>query len=229
MRHELANDELWLVVHTPKTAGTSFRWALEKHFGKPNVIRDYGPHSPVTSDVVSRHLYNGEEPQNPGGLVTELSNGGSRVLIGHFPLLRYASFFKQERIITFVRDPLIRMCSEYLHRTKDGSFTGTFAEFLQRPGYQNMQSKLLSGISAGTFIGITEHYPKCLQFINRATGWKLSMRKKNVGRRGGGDKFAKNLSAHELNMFYKMNAEDVELYRYATRRFAELESSGSQK
>jgi len=225
VRHKLANNELWLVVHTPKTAGTSFRWALEKHFGKSRVIRDYGPHSTVTSDVVRKYLYSGDEPKGPEGLVTEISNDGSRILIGHFPLLKYTNFFEAGKIITFVRDPLIRMCSEYLHRAKDGSFTGTFSEFLQRPGYQNMQSRLLSGISAETFIGVTEHYPEGLQIINRTTGWNLSTRKKNVGRRGGGEKFAKQLPVEELDLFYKMNAEDVDLFQYATQRFAALEIS----
>jgi len=96
---------------------------------------------------------------------------------------------------------------------------------LQRPVYQNAQSRLLAGISEETFIGVTEFYRESLQYLNRVNGWNLSTRKKNVGRRGGGGKFAINLPAHELDLFYKMNADDVELYKTATRRIAALDIS----
>jgi len=215
---------MWLVVHTPKTAGTSLRWALEKYFGKSNIIRDYGPHSSVTDDVVREHLYSGDESKGPESLAAEVFSKKKKVLIGHFPLQRYADCFEAKNIITFVRDPLVRMCSEYLHRAKNRSFTGSFSEFLQRPAYQNPQSRFLAGISENTFIGITEKYPESLQHINRIAHWALSARKKNVGRRGGGQKFAENLSVHELDLFYKMNGDDVDLYQLATRRFAALKN-----
>ena len=213
---------MWLVVHTPKTAGTSLRWALEKYFGKSNIIRDYGPHSNVTADIVREHLYGGDELKGPESLVAEISSQKKKVLIGHFPLQRYAGCFEAQNIITFVRDPLVRMCSEYLHRIKDKSFAGSFSEFLQRPAYQNLQSRFLQGVSEGTFIGITEKYSESLQHINHIAQWNLSTRKKNVGRRGGGRRFAEKLSVQESDLFYRMNAKDLELYRFATQRFSVL-------
>jgi hypothetical protein len=222
LMNQSANFELWLVVHMPKTAGTSFRWALEKYFGASNVIRDYGPHSQVTDEVVRKHLYGGDESKGPESLVAEISIEKKKVLIGHFPLQKYADYFDARNIITFVRDPLVRLCSEYLHRAKNETFTGTFSEFLEKPGYQNLQSRFLKGAPDDTFIGITEQYAETLKCINRAVHWNLAIRKKNVGRRGGGREFAGNLSVHDLDLFYKMNTEDVELYRLATRRFADL-------
>ena len=213
---------MWLVVHTPKTAGTSLRWALEKYFGKSQVMLDYGPHSDVTSDVVRKHLYNEDDSKGPQSLFEEMSSGVNRVLVGHFPLQRYSDFFKAKNIITFVRHPLVRTCSEYLHRTKNKTFTGTFSEFVQRPGYQNLQSRFLEGGSEDVFIGVTEHYAESLQRINRITCWNLKTGKKNVGRRGGGQKFAEKLSEHELDLFYKMNAQDKVLYQRVIRRFATL-------
>jgi len=216
------NTNMWLVVHMPKTAGTSFRWALENYFGKTQVIRDYGPHENTTSEVVREHLYSGDEMKGPGTLVAEISGQSMDVLVGHFPLERYTDCFEAQNIIAFVRDPLVRMCSEYLHRLKNKSFTDSFSEFLQRPSYQNLQSRFLKGVSEETFIGVTEHYAESLQLINRAAQWNLSTRKKNVGRRGGGKKMAANLSVHESDLFYKMNVDDVELYNFITQRFANL-------
>lgn len=225
MTHQQTNSDLWLIVHTPKTAGTSLRWSLEKYFGKSNVVRDYGPQASATSDIVRKHLYSGDKLKGPRSLVAEISNDAKKILIGHFTLQKYADFFEVQKIITFVRDPLVRMCSEYLHRVQNETLTGTFSEFVRRPGYQNLQSRFLSGVSEATFIGITEKYPESLRYINSATSWGLSIRKKNVGRRGGGRKFAENLSVQELDLFYKMNKKDVELYKFAIRRFAALRLS----
>lgn len=219
---QAANNDMWLVVHTPKTAGTSLRWALQKYFGKSNIICDYGPQSDATSDVVRKHLYSGDDSKGPGSLITEISADTNRVLIGHFHLSKYGDYFETQNIITFVRDPLVRACSEYLHRIKQKTFTGTFSEFLQRPAFQNVQVRLLKGVSEDSFIGITEHYAESLQGINRIAGWNLSVRRKNVAWRGGGQKFAEKLSADEVDMFYKINAKDEELYQFAKRRFATL-------
>ena len=213
---------MWLVVHTPKTAGTSLRWALEKYLGSSNVVRDYGPHSHVTDDVVREYLYSGDELKNAKSLVKKLVDDQQEILIGHFPLKKYADLFVATKIITFVRDPLVRMCSEYLHRVKDKTFTRSFSEFLERPGYQNQLSRFLEGVSEETFIGITEKYLESLKHINHIAQWSLSTRKKNVGRRGGGQRFAEKLSVQEMDLFYKMNAEDVELYQGATQRFSDL-------
>ncbi len=216
------NTDMWLVVHIPKTAGTSLRWALEKYFGKSQIILDYGLHSDVTSDVVRKHLYNEDDSKGPQSLFEEVSCRAIRVLVGHFPLQRYSDVFGAKNIITFVRDPLVRICSEFLHRTNNKTFTGTFSEFVQRPGYRNLQSRLLEGGSADVFIGVTEHYTESLQRINRFTCWDLKTGKKNVGRRGGGQKLAEKLSEHELDLFYKMNAQDQALYQRVLRRFTAL-------
>jgi hypothetical protein len=218
------NIDMWLVLHIPKTAGTSLRWALEKSFGTSGVVRDYGPDANATSDIVREHLYSGDESKGPNSLLIDISNHRRMVLIGHFPLQKYADFFEAKNILTFVREPLVRMCSEYLHRIKNKTLTGTFSEFVQKPDFQNSQCRYLHGISAESFVGVTEQYNQSLQYINQNTLWNLSVRKKNVGRRGGGQKFAENLSAHELDLFYTMNAEDVELYQSASQRFSTIET-----
>ena len=220
---------MWLVIHIPKTAGTSFRWALEKQFGKSQVIWDYGPASKDTSAIVRKHMYEEVSDMRPEALINEMTNRGSKVLIGHVPLQKYTKYFKPENIITFVRDPLDRTCSEYLHRVHNRTFEGSLNEFFQRPGFQNQQTRLLKGISRLSFIGITEKYSDCLARINAVNNWKLSVRKKNVGRRGGGRKLAESLSTKELDLFYKMNQKDMELYQESRQFFdaPEVPSSNS--
>jgi hypothetical protein len=214
---------MWLVLHIPKTAGTSLRWALDKYFGKSEVIRDYGPDAPATSDIVREYLYSGDESKGPGRLVSRISNDSKKVLIGHFQLKKYADFFETRNIMTFVRDPLVRMCSEYLHRKEHGKFSGSFSEFIQVPGYQNVQLGYLDSVSERVFVGITEHYDESLRYVNHATGWNLVNLKRNVRQNGGGRKFAENLSVHELELFYRMNAADMDMYKSVTRQFDALE------
>ncbi len=124
--------------------------------------------------------------------------------------------------MAFVRDPLVRMCSEYLHRTKNETFIGSFSDFVRKPVNRNLQSRFLGGISDESFIGLTEQYRASLRHINHLTQWDLSSLKKNVGKRGGGRKYAENLSSHESALFYRMNPKDVALYRSANRRFDAL-------
>lgn len=223
------NTDLWLVVHIPKTAGTSFRIALEKYFGKSRVVRDYGPDAKVTSPLVRRYIYGDEDPNGPEKLVAALAEGPARVLVGHFPLKKYARFFDPGKVIAFVRDPLIRICSEYVHRLGDRTFDGTTQAFFCKPDICNQQSLMLEGLSDRAIVGLTENYVESLRKINAVTHWNLSVRKRNVGRRGGGKKLAESLSAQDVELFNKTNNKDLEFYRETKRRFEALTIPEAEK
>jgi len=219
---ELISDML-LVVHVPKTAGTSFRQALEKYFGVAQVIRDYGPNAPATLEIVQNYLYRNEKPEQRSELVQAISENSAKVLIGHFSVQKYGRFFKQENIIGFVRDPLERTCSEYVHRMNNATFEGSFSDFINEPGVVNIQSRYLQGISEKSLIGLTEKYSESLMVINDSFQLKLSTLNRNIDKAGGGKKFATSLSKQELDLFYTLNEEDMVLYRAAAQRFNALD------
>ena len=210
---------MYLVVHIPKTAGSSLRWALEKYHGKSRVIRDYGPQSIVTDRVVHEHVYGKDKPGVSAQFVDAMTEGKSRVLVGHFPLQKYAGYFEPEQIITVMREPLLRACSEYVHRINNKTFKGSVTDFLQKPVNQNLQTRFLNGISERSFIGIAEQYRETLDLINDMTRWRLLCRRKNIGYRGGGQTLAESLTEQELDLFYKLNQKDIELYQDAKQRF----------
>jgi len=218
-------DDLYLVVHVPKTAGTSLRWALDTYFGKSRVIRDYGPDSAATSDIVQKCVYTGNPPGGTSALINEFTQSSAKVLIGHFPLRKYADYFTQKNIISFVRDPLVRICSEFLHRVKNESFRGEFSDFLQCHGFQNVQSYLLGGVSEDSFIGCTEMYRESLEYINNTFGWKLKVRRKNVAWFGGGQKFAESLSEKDFDMFNELNKLDIEFCQTQRQQFENYQHS----
>ncbi len=218
---------MWLVVHVPKTAGTSFRQALERYFGPDKVIRDYGRNAEATTDVVRDHLYSTGKPKPLSELVQVIADSSNKVLIGHFPVRKYANYFAPENIISFVRDPLTRTCSEYVHRMRNASFEGSFCDFMSEPGVKNIQSRFLEGIPEESMIGLTEQYCESLLYINESFQFKLNTLKRNVDRKGGGQKFAENLSRPERELFHKLNKEDLELYKCATQRFDSFDISPS--
>jgi hypothetical protein len=216
-------SDMWLVVHVPKTAGTSFRQALEQYFGPDRVIRDYGRDAETTTKIVQDYLYRAEKPKSPAELVQAISDDSKKILVGHFPVRKYAGYFAPQNIICFVRDPLIRTCSEYLHRMRNSSFDGTFCDFISKPGIKNIQSRFLQGIPEESVIGLTEHYRESLIYINDFFKFKLNTLRRNVDRKGGGQKFAENLSKHELDLFYKLNEKDQKLYDNALHGFSALD------
>jgi len=218
---KLTSDML-LVVHVPKTAGTSFRRALEKSFGEKDVIRDYGVNANATTDAVRSHLYS-DANVSPEALVRSLSDGGAKVLIGHFPVKKYLSYFEPNNIIAFVRDPLERACSEYLHLVRHRAYVGSFDEFIKKGNIINLQSRLLQNIPKEAIIGITEHYTESLIYLNAVMGLGLRELKANTDKLGGGSEFAKKLSQSQLNQFYKLNQKDIDLYEKCSSRFSARE------
>jgi hypothetical protein len=189
-----------LVVHIPKTAGTSLRLALQQSFGLARVARDYGPQSDFTTDAVRRHMYQNPTKSSARGLVSELRNSGYAALVGHFPYSRYGRFFEGERVIAFVREPLERTCSEYLHKTG------------------NLQSRFLQGHSGEMFLGLTEHYRSSMQSLNKRFELKLKTRKVNVGLSGGGARHMESLPGELTRRFYELNTKDLELYESLTKK-----------
>ncbi len=216
-------SHMWLVVHVPKTAGTSFRQALERHFGVDRVIRDYGPNADATTDVVRRHLYSNDRAGRPDKLVEEICRSPAKVLVGHFSLQKYAKYFEPENIITFMREPLVRTCSEYLHRVKNETYDGSFRDFISKPTLRNVQSRILRGIPESSVMGLTEQYRSSLRYINKLYGFKLGVLKTNVHNGGGGLTFAKNLSGYELDLFHSLNEDDLMLYKSTVQRFSCLD------
>jgi len=211
---------LKLFVHIPKTAGTSFRWALEKYFSESRVIQDYGPDAAKTSELVRQHIYGAGSTGGMDALIRAITAQNAKILVGHFSLEKYVSYFDPREIMAFVRDPLVRTCSEYLHRKGNQTFSGTFTQFIQTPAYQNTLSRYLKGVSSDSMIGITERYHESLHEINQCFGWKLKTRRRNVALNKGGLKFAENLSVPERELFYKINQQDVEFYDDQVRCFA---------
>lgn len=207
-----SRSPMLLFIHVPKTAGSSFRISLAKSFGKNLLALDYGDKSSVTSELVTAHIYAGDDSQPRRRLIRALREKECKVLAGHFYYRKYGRFFAAEKIICFIREPLHRLASEYLHKQRLEAYPGSFEEFVELRRNRNLQSAYLAGLPAGSFVGITEHYRESLQLLSRLYGTRFKVSKRNVAPDGGAGKFVKSLPESSISRFYDLNREDIELY-----------------
>ena len=204
---------MYFFVHIPKTAGTSFRKAAEVYLGKDKLAYDYGPESLITSRAVQKHLYS-LEIEDRAGLYKHWLNERVSFVSGHMPVARFVDRTGVSGIITFLREPLKRAYSEFLHLRRNDGYKGSFRDFFmcQRP---NHQSHMLSGLplQALGFVGITERYEHSLRLINHQFGWDLRKRRDN--RAGLIQTWFGKISPDDESEFYQRNPLDLALFREA--------------
>lgn len=201
-------------VHIPKTAGTSFRLAAERKFSKKRVVYDYGPQSPVTSECALAYLYDPEKADK-AQFFENCRKRDIRLIAGHKPASRFVHGVGVQNIITFVREPLERAFSGYLHLRRNGRFNGTFRQYFTDPMQTNTHARMLGRIShrALGFVGITEHYQASLRLINQHYGWRL--RKKHVNRSRFYEPGLESVSQEDREAFQALNRADFMIYEDA--------------
>jgi len=218
----MAECDPYLFVHLPKTAGTSFRLAVQRTFGG-RVAYDYGVETPATSDLVRQYVY--RQADLPA-LHERLRRDRIVMLGGHVPYERYASIFTPSQVITFLRDPVERIVSEYHHACRMNGFEGTLLKFAERPHHRNRQSAILHGVSlaAAGFVGVTEHYRLSLRVIRERLGWSLPnfAANQNPDRTELTRKYP--LTAGEQTQLREWNKSDIALYEEAVHMLCSNES-----
>lgn len=207
-----------LFIHIPKTAGTSFRLGVEQSLGREAIIYDYGPTSTETSDLVQSLLYGKE--QDFWRFYDACFDAGIKFVGGHFNIRRFTSGFQVANTVTFVRDPLQRMLSEFKHFVRHYGYEGSFEEFYSRPVMQNRLSKILGSVPFESIgiIGLSERYDESLELINDKFGLSIPVREDNRS-----NVFADNpvfdISKADEKKLKRLNQADLELYRECVELF----------
>lgn len=195
-------------VHIPKTAGTSFRNALENNFP---VIKDYGSNSDVTNSIVKEFVYG--EHSNMCEFYDWFKDNG-QILSGHYPLMKYVNFAPASSLLTFIREPLSQVISHYNHFKNNYSYENKFEDFVKNPQFRNLQTRMLSGIPIGLIghIGITKYYNQSLELINASLGTDLPVLNSNESVKQVVSE--SSISEQQLQMVKNHNKRDVELYKH---------------
>ena len=197
-------------VHIPKTAGTSLRSLLEEFAGDHTVLKDYGDAADTTPE-----LFKLVHEQKKLIEFRKHFNRPERgiLLSGHFPAERYWDFFNAESFLTFLRHPVDRCISEYVHFVNHKGWTGTLEQFARRQGSRNVLSKFMKHIDIDEFgfIGFSENFEATLPALGNYLGVELPMRRTNVGNY---ETVAPAL--HDADgirkLIAELNTEDIALY-----------------
>lgn len=186
---------------------------------------DYGPDAPE-SDVSIRKLY--EQRQfSPTSVVKEIRRKKCKVICGHFPLSRYLNVFPGATVVSFVREPLQRCYSEFLHQQRHKGYRHSFEDFFQQKGQINLQSRWLDGLPEAKIVGITEFYDRSIVMINRMLNISVPVLQLNKGRNNIHSPYsAKLIGEGSVNRFYALNIRDVSLYAAILRPFRDSKESG---
>lgn len=204
-------------VHIPKTAGTSFRLGAEQSFDKPRIIYDYGKASGETSAIVQQWLY--QQPADFWRFGQALHDTNAAMLGGHVSIGRFVSLLGAGNSVTFLREPLQRMASEYAHFVRHYAYQGSFHDFYSRPVMHNRQSKILNGVDleAIGFVGLTERYDESLELLNARYGIEIPRREDNRGTQDPAAAHA--ISAEDDAELKRLNRKDIGLYQRALTLF----------
>ncbi|MGM0988738.1 MAG: hypothetical protein ACQEXI_17415 [Pseudomonadota bacterium] len=204
-------------VHIPKTAGTSFRVGLEEAFGSEDIAYNYGAGSPKTSGLFLDQA--GGFLRDHWCLRKRFEDAGVKAVSGHVSAMQYMPLLGAMRTLTFLREPLQRMASEYAHFVRHHEYKGSFHDFYSRPIMHNRQSKILNGVDleAIGFVGLTERYTESLALLNARYGLEIPRREDNRDKQRQGA--AHQISAEDEAELKRLNRRDIRLYEQAAELF----------
>lgn len=217
----LVVNRIHFFVHIPKTAGTSFREALERN-ELAHVLHDYGKGDPNSDADLMAIDYKELTPEH-GIFRPEKYN----FICGHVSYRKYAHCVTPDSVVSIVRNPIERLVSEFQHSKRHDGFTGGFTDFYTNPAYdsfvQDKQSKMLKGLelSPGPMIGLTSHYKYFVELYSSKLG--LPMELVAVNTAPVSDKEERlHISPAEIKSAYRWNKIDIDFFFEKGRIFAGL-------
>lgn len=206
-------------IHIPKTAGTSFRNSLKAVYGDKEVVRLDIDLTKQEVKINEQRYYQSEFPQ------------GTKVIHGHYSYPLLIENFKLNKdipIITWLRDPVQRVISNYLYLTKIledllqeeqkglnilEKMKRSLKEYALFEGAQNRQSKFLTGLNIEDlkFVGIVEHYDEDINRLAKILKWE----KTPIFNNNQTKKETNFISNIDIELIRQLNTEDLKLYEKA--------------
>ncbi|MFT5709800.1 MAG: hypothetical protein ACI8QT_000487 [Halioglobus sp.] len=181
-------------VHLPKTAGSSFLSAIEKHYGE-YLVQDYGDR-PVNRASLGRNWHAIERCVLNSGSKSRFRH--TQCIHGHFMPLKYRLLktSSPKQFVVWMRDPVERLASHYLYwiRNYNPIDAGrlhrkvveekwTLERFCLGPEMRNVYSKFFwcFPLEKFDFVGITEYYDSEIDYFSEyILGAKLESVRVNV-------------------------------------------------
>jgi len=190
-------------VHIPKTAGTSMLNMLSASLPTATRVFEYGADTAtiiaaqqttmgaldnranaatVSGNFIDAFASDIRTPEKIAAMRDEAPRGQRFLVSSHWPIRLWISAFHPASVVTFLRDPVDRVVSEYRHRVRQKTFTGSFAQFYESQDFMNIQCRQLNGTNPRDlgFVGLFEFMPDMLKALSRHLGVQLRMRHDNA-------------------------------------------------
>ena len=226
------NKDLIISIHIPKTGGTTFVDVLRKYVQEVLYL-DYGL-EPLAPTALFRQ---GKLITAPfESIVNDLESlPGRSVIHGHFPAKKVHDLFPNAVYVTWLRDPVERVISNYLYWQRSDipgdrrweqvtAQNMSLEQFAQLDFARDLQEAFLSPLAVEEFdfIGITEEYDRSLELFRRLfcldTRLDATAQNDNPNRQG---KFY-DLDPEVRKKIRLLNERDVHTYVDGVRRFRYL-------
>jgi len=194
-------------VHIPKTAGTSFRHGIESI---SKVACHYGAHSDKSSELVQQEIYIKKDYYS---FLLKAKSIGCSWISGHLSIKEYMAIIDPRYIVTFVREPVQRICSLFGHLSSHQEYGKDFDYFCKEKRFINGQSKILKGfpIELIGVLGITEKYEESVRLINEVHKIKVPILKNNINTN---KQYLESCIDEKLkNEILDSNQKDIALYK----------------
>jgi Sulfotransferase family len=207
----------YFFIHVPKTAGTSFRYALKEN-KLIKMLYDYGkgnPHSsPELVDIEPKNLTLENE-------IFDIEK--FNFICGHINYSKYSHCVSPDSVVSIIRNPIERIVSEYQHLKRLGGLTSSFTSFCERPIEQNKQERMLKGLNFkdGSLVGLTSHYKYFVEIFSNKFGIPLaSILANKAPSSDTEDRF--NIAPDEIKEAYHANKKDIEFFFNIVNQFIEF-------
>jgi len=204
-------------IHVMKAAGVSFHTTLRHVYGEVVASFEYlgrPLHAIRPRRGVSLHdTYDVHESlwrEAMGRVGPEV-----RVLADHMPVHSYDGLFPEAKRIVWLRDPVHRIISRYVHRWKPGF--GIY-EYIAEDRAQNVMTYFTSGgnLDRFFFVGIVEDYERDLARLAELLGWPTGYPATHGNKCWHPQLKAKLLADVCLVAeIERLNRQDIDLYRRA--------------
>ena len=169
-----------IVVHVPKTGGSTFGHFLQSLYGKENFEHDL-------RRVPAAVPLHGDFTDLKRQVEAEVEGRTSwpKVVMGHFPLWKYEQFRRSAFTIVWLREPAARLLSQYFsarerrsaqRRAAGAAWVRAFPpERIMEVEWPSNQVTgwFLRGydLDAFDFVGIQEHFAEDVAELGRMLGW----------------------------------------------------------
>lgn len=199
-------------VHIPKCAGTSFRHILREVYGDALWLNYAGcfAREQATADKIP---------------------AGTTCIHGHFLADTFDDIVPERRLITWVRDPVERVVSNYHHFLRSPDLRDTccrrlieekltLRQFAELDWMRNLMTRYLAGrpLETFAFVGVAERFDESMALFATQFRCEIPGSLPRVNVNPGRSSPSYELSAADRAYLRSLNERDAALYDHAVRR-----------